>query len=151
MGLDDRDSLRTLRAAVDPVFGDNELVRRFYAQWFAIDPAVRDLFPPDMGAQRASFGRALWWVLGELIEQRTEEPIAFLAQLGRDHRKYGVREQHYLTLQKALYRSFRTHLIDRWDAALDGTLGDREIDKAKFARLAAATVEAEATGVGVDA
>jgi 2-oxoglutarate ferredoxin oxidoreductase subunit alpha len=34
------------------------------------------------------------------------------------------------------------------DAALDGTLGDREIDKAKFARLAAATVETE---VGVNA
>ena len=34
------------------------------------------------------------------------------------------------------------------DAALDGTLGDKEIDKAKFARLAAATME---TGVGADA
>ncbi|MBY0287110.1 MAG: 2-oxoacid:acceptor oxidoreductase subunit alpha [Mycobacteriaceae bacterium] len=34
------------------------------------------------------------------------------------------------------------------DAALDGTLGDKEIDKAKFARLAAATVE---TGVGASA
>jgi 2-oxoglutarate ferredoxin oxidoreductase subunit alpha len=34
------------------------------------------------------------------------------------------------------------------DAALDGTLGDKETDKAKFARLAAATVE---DGVGADA
>jgi len=34
------------------------------------------------------------------------------------------------------------------DAALEGTLGDREIDKAKFARLAAATVE---TGMGANA
>jgi 2-oxoglutarate ferredoxin oxidoreductase subunit alpha len=34
------------------------------------------------------------------------------------------------------------------DAAFDGTLGDKEIDKAKFARLAAATVD---TGVGADA
>ncbi|MCV7054132.1 2-oxoacid:acceptor oxidoreductase subunit alpha [Mycolicibacterium gilvum] len=33
------------------------------------------------------------------------------------------------------------------DSALDGTLGDKEIEKAKFARLAAATVE----GVGVSA
>jgi 2-oxoglutarate/2-oxoacid ferredoxin oxidoreductase subunit alpha len=33
------------------------------------------------------------------------------------------------------------------DAALDGTLSDKEIDKAKFARLAAATVE---TGVGAN-
>ncbi|BBX01680.1 2-oxoglutarate ferredoxin oxidoreductase subunit alpha [Mycolicibacterium moriokaense] len=34
------------------------------------------------------------------------------------------------------------------DAALDGTLSDKETDKAKFARLAAATIETEATGVG---
>ena len=34
------------------------------------------------------------------------------------------------------------------DGALDGTLGDKEIDKAKFARLAAATVD---TGMGVNA
>ena len=33
------------------------------------------------------------------------------------------------------------------DAALDGTLGEKEIDKAKFARLAAATVE---SGVGAE-
>jgi len=34
------------------------------------------------------------------------------------------------------------------DAALDGTLAEKETDKTKFARLAAATVDA---GVGVDA
>ncbi|MUL83575.1 MULTISPECIES: 2-oxoacid:acceptor oxidoreductase subunit alpha [unclassified Mycolicibacterium] len=40
------------------------------------------------------------------------------------------------------------------DAALDGTLGEKENDKAKFARLAAATIEAEASeasGVGANA
>jgi 2-oxoglutarate ferredoxin oxidoreductase subunit alpha len=37
------------------------------------------------------------------------------------------------------------------DAALEGTLGDKEIEKAKFARLAAVTVESGATRVGVDA
>ena len=124
MGLEDRASLGTLRAAVDPVLGDNELVRRFYTRWFAIDPAVRDLFPPEMGTQRAAFGHALWWVLGEFIEQRTREPVAFLAQLGRDHRKYGVREQHYSSLQEALYGSFRSHLIDRWETALQETARD---------------------------
>jgi 2-oxoglutarate/2-oxoacid ferredoxin oxidoreductase subunit alpha len=36
------------------------------------------------------------------------------------------------------------------DAALDGTLADKETDKAKFARLAAATVETGVTGVGVN-
>ncbi|OLT96796.1 2-oxoacid:acceptor oxidoreductase subunit alpha [Mycobacterium syngnathidarum] len=37
------------------------------------------------------------------------------------------------------------------DAALDGTLGEKENDKAKFARLAAATIEVEASGVGANA
>jgi 2-oxoglutarate/2-oxoacid ferredoxin oxidoreductase subunit alpha len=37
------------------------------------------------------------------------------------------------------------------DAALDGTLADKETDKAKFARLAAATVDSGVTGVGADA
>ncbi len=37
------------------------------------------------------------------------------------------------------------------DAALDGTLADKEIDKAKFARLAAVTVETGVTGVGANA
>ena len=124
MGLDDRDALRTLRGAIDPPSSDNELVRRFYTRWFAIEPAIRDLFPPDMGGQRELFGRALWWVLGELIAQRSEEPVAFLAQLGRDHRKYGVTEAHYQTLHEALYSSFRSHLIERWDPAIDEAARD---------------------------
>jgi 2-oxoglutarate/2-oxoacid ferredoxin oxidoreductase subunit alpha len=37
------------------------------------------------------------------------------------------------------------------DAALDGTLSEKESDKPKFARLAAATVEVGATAVGADA
>ncbi len=37
------------------------------------------------------------------------------------------------------------------DSALDGTLGDKEIEKAKFARLAAATVEAPAADASVGA
>ena len=44
----------------------------------------------QMAGQRAAFAQALRWVYGELVPQRAEEPVAFLAQLGRDHRKYGV-------------------------------------------------------------
>ncbi|OBI71389.1 FAD-binding oxidoreductase [Mycobacterium sp. E740] len=124
MGLDDRDALRTLRDAVDPALGDDELVRRFYTHWFAIDTSARDLFPPDMQAQRHRFARAVSWVLGELAARRAEEPVAFLAQLGRDHRKYGVAQRHYDSLQTALYSSFRRHLTDRWDDRLAGTARD---------------------------
>jgi hypothetical protein len=39
----------------------------------------------------------LKWIYGELVAQRAEDPVAFLAQLGRDHRKYGVLPEHYET------------------------------------------------------
>jgi NAD(P)H-flavin reductase/hemoglobin-like flavoprotein len=118
VGLDDREALRTLRDTVDPALGSDELIRRFYTRWFAIDMSVRDLFPPDMTAQRSAFATAVTWVLGELVDQRAQEPVAFLAQLGRDHRKYGVTQRHYDSMQDALLTALRTQLIDEWDDRL---------------------------------
>jgi NAD(P)H-flavin reductase/hemoglobin-like flavoprotein len=110
VGLDDRDALQILRDAVDPEHGSDALIRDFYTHWFATDLTVRDLFPPDMAQQRTVFARAMSWLFGELIDQRAEEPVAFLAQLGRDHRKYGVTQQHYDSMQDALLAAMRTHL-----------------------------------------
>jgi NAD(P)H-flavin reductase/hemoglobin-like flavoprotein len=118
VGLDDRDALATLRAAFDPKAGSNELIHRFYTRWFAVDGEVRDLFPPDLSRQRTVFAEAMTWLFGELIAQRADEPVAFLAQLGRDHRKYGVTQRHYDSMQDALLTTLRSHLIDRWDDRL---------------------------------
>ena len=118
MGLDDRDALATLRAAFDPEAGSGELIHRFYTRWFAVDGEVRDLFPPDLSRQRTVFAQAMTWLFGELIAQRADEPVAFLAQLGRDHRKYGVTQRHYDSMQDALLTTLRSHLIDRWDDRL---------------------------------
>lgn len=119
MGLEDRDALGRLRAAIDPNSGSDEFVRRFYTGWFAIDPSARDLFPPDMGGQRAAFAHALTWILGELIAQRAAEPVAFLAQLGRDHRKYGVKPAHYKSMQDALFTTLRGHFSENWDTEFE--------------------------------
>jgi NAD(P)H-flavin reductase/hemoglobin-like flavoprotein len=121
VGLEDRSGLRKLHAALDPRFGGDELIRRFYTRWFAMDTAVRDLFPPDMSGQRAAFGSAMTWVLNELIARRSEEPVSFLAQLGRDHRKYGVVQRHYQTMHDALYYALRSELVQDWDPALEET------------------------------
>jgi len=118
VGLDDRDALTTLRAAFDPEAGAGELVHRFYTRWFAVDGEIRDLFPPDLSRQRTVFAEAMTWLFGELIAQRADEPVAFLAQLGRDHRKYGVTQRHYDSMQDALLTTLRSHLIDRWDDRL---------------------------------
>ncbi len=95
------------------------LIRRFYTRWFDLDVSTRDLFPPDMEGQRAAFAQALHWVYGELAAQRAEAPVAFLAQLGRDHRQYGVQPAHYETLRQALYATLRDQLGHRWNDALD--------------------------------
>jgi NAD(P)H-flavin reductase/hemoglobin-like flavoprotein len=118
VGLEDRDALRMLRDAVDPASGSDDLIRQFYTHWFALDMSARDLFPPDMEAQRGAFAHAMTWLFGELIAQRAEEPVAFLAQLGRDHRKYGVTQSHYDTMQESLLTTLRTRLIDSWDDKL---------------------------------
>jgi NAD(P)H-flavin reductase/hemoglobin-like flavoprotein len=118
VSLNDRDALAVLHAAVDPD-DDNGLIGRFYNRWFSFDVSPRDLFPPDMAAQRAAFAQALKWLYGELVAQRSEEPVAFLAQLGRDHRKYGVLPEHYETLGQALYATLRDALADVWTDAVD--------------------------------
>jgi NAD(P)H-flavin reductase/hemoglobin-like flavoprotein len=119
VGLDDRDALQTLRAAVDA-----DMIGRFYTRWFAADASARDLFPPDLAHQRDNFAHALTWLLAEMIAQRADEPVAFLAQLGRDHRMYGVTPAHYDTLAAALLGAFRTELRDIWDARVAETAAD---------------------------
>ncbi len=118
MSLNDRDALAVLQAAIDPA-DRNGLIGRFYARWFSVEASPRDLFPPDMAAQRAAFAQALSWVYGELVAQRAEEPVAFLAQLGRDHRKYGVLPEHYETLGQALYATLRDELDGAWTDAVE--------------------------------
>ncbi len=124
MGLDDRDALAALRAAIDPQRGSERLIADFYTRWFATELTARDLFPPDLTHQRQAFAQALTWLFGELIAQRAEEPVAFLAQLGRDHRKYGVTQAHYAAMRSALLTTLAHHLGDRWDARLAGTAHD---------------------------
>ena len=118
MSLNDRDALAVLHAAIDPD-DQNGLIGRFYTRWFAFDASPRDLFPPDMADQRAAFAQALKWVYGELAAQRANEPVAFLAQLGRDHRKYGVLPEHYETLRQALYATLRDELAAAWTDAVE--------------------------------
>nr|WP_221218621.1 MULTISPECIES: FAD-binding oxidoreductase [unclassified Mycolicibacterium] len=121
--MEDRDALRVLQAAFEnsgaAEADSEELLRRIYTRWFALDSEVRDLFPPELAPQRSAFGQAMHWVFGEFVAQRAQEPVAFLAQLGRDHRKYGVTERHYDTMRQAWYSTMRSHLIDRWTGAVD--------------------------------
>ncbi|MGW0045492.1 FAD-binding oxidoreductase [Rhodococcus sp. NPDC003348] len=85
-------------AAVDD--GPERLARSFYAILFSHYPGTREFFPAAMDVQRDRLLRAIGYVVGKLDE--TDQIVPFLAQLGRDHRKYGVTDEHYIAVGNAL-------------------------------------------------
>jgi NAD(P)H-flavin reductase/hemoglobin-like flavoprotein len=119
VGLEDQESLRVLHAAIRPADSSDQFIRRFFTSWFAFDPSVRDLFPPDLGPLRTSFSEAMGWVFEQFIAQRAQEPVALLAQLGRDHRKYGVRQEHYAAMKRAWRSALRDSLAEQWTADVE--------------------------------
>lgn len=114
MSLDDGDALQLLRTTFGLPDGADSFVARLFTRWFGAAPAIRDMFPADLTGTRVAFSHAMSWFYGELIAQRAEEPVAFLAQLGRDHRKYGVTSKHYQVLGDVLYRALRDELGAAW-------------------------------------
>jgi NAD(P)H-flavin reductase/hemoglobin-like flavoprotein len=73
----------------------------FYGQLFAMDTEVRAMFPAAMDRQRARFFQALTRIAAG------QDDRAYLADLGRAHRKFGVREQHYGLFRRALMATLR--------------------------------------------
>jgi NAD(P)H-flavin reductase/truncated hemoglobin YjbI len=100
----------------------------FYGRLFASDPEVRAMFPATMAAQR----HRLYAVLRRIAAgMREDDPglEGYLAQLGRGHRKYGVRTEHYGPFREALEATFRRYPPDAgwwkesdWAAALSRSM-----------------------------
>jgi NAD(P)H-flavin reductase len=79
----------------------------FYGYLFAGHPRLRGMFPPQMDGQNERLFAALCRI-AELIDQPTAL-AQYLAQLGADHRKYGVEPEHYAAVGDALLRALRKH------------------------------------------
>jgi NAD(P)H-flavin reductase/hemoglobin-like flavoprotein len=77
----------------------------FYAQLFARQPGLRALFPPAMNHQRDRLLKALVRIVESL--STPDEMASYLAQLGRDHRKYGVEPAMYEAVGAALRATLR--------------------------------------------
>lgn len=114
MATHSRHALHHLRTAVnrDP----DRFAKNVYTRMFAIDPDLRDLFPAMMAGQRDAFYRVVDHVL-EVIPAQSGQPelVEFLAQLGRDHRKFGVEPEHYRVMYLALMGEFAELMDGYWD------------------------------------
>ena len=102
----------------------DEVARHFFATLFGSVPETRDLFPVNMEVQRSRMFRALVHVLQTV--DRPAELVPFLEQLGRDHRKFGVRAEHYDAVGVALLGAVATFAGPAWtpevEKAWTGTL-----------------------------
>ena len=95
----------------------DRVVGYFYAAMFVEAPQLRALFPAAMDIQRDRLFRALTDSVRGLADP--DRLVPMLEQLGRDHRKYGVRPEHYDVLGRALIASLRKHAEDVWVPELE--------------------------------
>ena len=93
------------------------VVSYFYAAMFVEAPHLRAMFPAAMDTQRDRLFRALTGAVRQLADPDRFETM--MAQLGRDHRKYGVRAEHYDVLGRALLIALKRDLEGFWVPELE--------------------------------
>jgi ferredoxin-NADP reductase/hemoglobin-like flavoprotein len=112
----------------------DKLASHFYALLFLEDPALRDLFPPMMDAHRDRLITALITLVQRAHDSEALED--YVRQLGRDHRRFGVRPEHYAVVGQCLLSTLRRFAGPRWTGEMDGCWA------AAFQRVAGIMVEA---------
>lgn len=97
-----------------------QIAEIFYAELFAIDPALRSMFSADMQAQYRKFLSALHYLMYAL--HAPEKIVGSVEKLAQAHVQYGVTPEHYTAfgiallraLKKVLGAEFTPELCDAW-------------------------------------
>lgn len=87
----------------------DEFAERFYSELFSIQPALRLLFPEDLGGVKRNFNVMIGSAVAMLGEPTRLTKM--LKAAGRFHALAGAREEHYKTARGALF----TSLVDTCD------------------------------------
>ncbi len=88
----------------------------FYATLFSIDPGLRGLFATGMGGQRDKLLAALGHIVSHVDD--TDRLVGFVEQLGRDHRRFEVRSEHFPVVGRALLHTLAHGLGPDWNDQL---------------------------------
>ncbi|MQY24043.1 globin domain-containing protein [Nocardia macrotermitis] len=97
----------TFKAVAADEEGPGKVAGSFYAILFSAQPQLREYFPASLDTERERLVKALAHMVDRLDEP--DELLPFLAQLGRDHRKYGIGPEHYPAVGNSLISAVRTH------------------------------------------
>jgi NAD(P)H-flavin reductase/hemoglobin-like flavoprotein len=130
-----------LRASWARVTGYGTAVPQFfYARLFLAHPHLRELFPVSMAAQSDRLVGALGRIVSNVDDLAPVVPV--VQQLGQDHRKFGVREEHYPLVGEALLATLAHFLGTNWTPEL-------ESDWTEAYTVVAATMTEAAAAAGV--
>ncbi|WP_445060264.1 globin domain-containing protein [Streptomyces sp. SAS_260] len=103
--------IRRTMSEVGPVA--DKVTSYFYALLFVRHPELRSLFPAAMDTQRDRLLKALL-TAAEHIDN-TDVLVAYLQNLGRGHRKYGTRPEHYPAVGECLIGALNKYASAVWD------------------------------------
>jgi NAD(P)H-flavin reductase/hemoglobin-like flavoprotein len=110
----------------------------FYARLFLTYPQLRELFPASMSAQQDRLFAALGRIVTGIDD--VASALSFAQQLGRDHRKFTVRPEHYPMVGEALLATLEVFLAEEWtpDLAADWATAYRLVSEAMIDAAAVA-------------
>ncbi|QJT02737.1 flavohemoprotein [Streptomyces asoensis] len=104
--------IRRTMAEVAPVA--DKVTSYFYALLFVRHPDLRSLFPPAMDAQRDRLLKALLTAAEHMDDKAVL--VEYLQNLGRGHRKYGTRAEHYPAVGECLIGALSKYAGAVWNA-----------------------------------
>ncbi|MFJ4083911.1 globin domain-containing protein [Streptomyces iakyrus] len=107
--------IRRTMAEVAPVA--DKVTSYFYALLFVRHPDLRSLFPAAMDTQRDRLLRALL-TAAEHIDNK-EVLVDYLQNLGRGHRKYGTRAEHYPAVGECLIGALSKYAAGVWTTEME--------------------------------
>lgn len=107
------DAIRVQRTMAEIAPVADKVTSYFYALLFTRHPDLRPLFPAAMDTQRDRLLKALL-TAAERIDH-AEALAAYLKNLGRGHRKYGTRPEHYPAVGECLIGSLSRYASAIWD------------------------------------
>jgi len=126
----DADQIARIRGGFAGIAADaDRFTAAFYARLFELAPTLRDLFPPDLSAQRAKLAHMLSMLTASLDRPLELRPA--LAALGERHRSYGVVTTDFRSVGQALLDTLAAHLGERF------TVADRAAWTVLYGRIAA--------------
>ncbi|WP_262505289.1 globin domain-containing protein [Streptomyces sp. TRM68367] len=107
--------IRRTMAEITPVA--DKVTSYFYALLFVRHPELRSLFPAAMDTQRDRLLKALLTAADQI--DNTQILVEYLENLGRGHRKYGTRAEHYPAVGECLIEALSKHASAIWNAEME--------------------------------